>query len=120
MTGVWAINANGSVGDLNITSIDDTGSIQGTVLGDPIEGFWSKRMQRIVFMRISDANDLSTLQVFTGYYWREPQPPPVGIAFLAGSFEAFQGSGGTAQRSVFGWIARKSTLTGIVPPNIQF
>jgi hypothetical protein len=38
MTGVWDINANGFVGELNITSIDDAGNIQGTILQRPDRG----------------------------------------------------------------------------------
>ena len=116
-TGSWEIDANGYVGELEIKSITN-GRLTGTVLGNPIDGFWSNSMKRIVFMRVIDPNDASTLQVFTGYYWRELQPPPIGTSFLAGFFEAFQGSGGTAKRSVFGWTARKTTLVEMGPPNI--
>jgi hypothetical protein len=41
--------------------------------------------------------------IYTGYWLREGSTD-----FLTGYFEAFIGTGGTAQRPVFGWYACKS------------
>src|SRR5262245_13209232 len=113
--GPWDLDANGSSGMLDIESVDDDGDLKGVVLGDNILGFWDKDAQKITFVRFSDPQALSTYQIYTGYFWKEPKEPPTKSfpsgsfdAFLAGSFEAFQGTGGVAHRHVFGWTDKKS------------
>ncbi len=108
-TGRWSINGNGSTGNLQITSINAQGQLTGTVYGQPIFGFWDGTTNKIVFMRVSNASQPNTFQVYTGYLFRNPANPQAGqnVAYtLAGSFEAFSGAGGTAQRNLFGWFAQ--------------
>jgi len=65
-------------------------------------GFWDDAAQKLTFMRIIDANNPSTFQIFTGY--RMQSQTDNSLAF-AGSFEAFQGTGAVAQRVIYGWYA---------------
>jgi hypothetical protein len=102
--GNWDINANSSLGELFIQSVDPQGNLVGsTVFGQPILGFWDEGSMKLTFMRIINQNDPSTYQIYTGYYM-DPQTPGE-LPALAGSFEAFGGTGGIAQRVVFGWYA---------------
>jgi len=107
--GVWNINANGFEGQLNIASVDAQGNLNGTVFGNPIRGFWDENAQKITFLRVINAADPTTLQVFTGFRFQNPQNPEPGrnvTHTLAVFFEAFSGTGATAQRSLFGWFAQ--------------
>ena len=107
-TGIWNINGNGYPGQLNIVSVDSQGKLNGTVYGQPIEGFWDDISQKIMFMRIIDASKPSTLQIYTGYLFKTPVRPRAGqnITYtLTGFFEAFAGTGAVAQRTLYGWYA---------------
>ena len=101
--GTWDINANGWSETLSIQGIDAQGNLSGSsVFGNPIFGFWDEPAQKITFMRVSNPNDPSTFQIYTGYLMESSTD---GSLALAGTFVAFQGSGGTAQRDIFGWLA---------------
>ena len=103
----WTVYANGTTGKLLISSVDEKGNLTGMLLGDAIQGFWNAREKRITFIRFGSLSDISKLQVYTGYLFGPPcwfGTCGLGNAF-AGTFEAFGGSGGSAQRSVFGWYA---------------
>ena len=110
--GRWEIIANGFRMQLNITSIDAQGNLAGTLVEgtrtDQIQGFWDEAARKITFVRV--INTPSTIQIYTGYLF------DAGSTFcqtgefnhmLAGSFEAFASTGGSAQRSIFGWAARQ-------------
>ena len=101
--GIWYINANGFSGTLSIQEVDAQGNLSGSsVFGNEILGFWDESSQKLTFMRLFGPDNPSTFQIYTGYLM-VPQP---GVTLaLAGTFEAFQGSGGTAQQSLFGWFA---------------
>jgi len=117
-TGTWQINANRFRGDLVISSVDAQGNLNGTVLGDPIVGFWDEGSQKITFARSLNSADPFALQVFTCFHFDANQPlfpggggvqpptPPFQFRVLTGSFEAFAGGGGVASRSTYGWMAR--------------
>lgn len=97
--GNWKINANGAEGVLVIKQIDASNNLTGsTVYGNEIIGFWDEDSRKITFIRVVDKSNPSTFQIFTGYLMDNKTT-------IAGSFGAFQGTGGTAQRSVFGWFA---------------
>jgi hypothetical protein len=98
-TGQWNINANGFEGTLNISSVDAEGQLTGTVFGDAIQGFWDDTEQKVVFLR--EGNNLSQTQVFTGFRFG-----PEDTHTVAGYFAAFSGTGGFAERNLFGWFAR--------------
>jgi hypothetical protein len=73
-TGTWQINANRFRGDLVISSVDAQGNLNGTVLGDPIVGFWDEGSQKITFARSLNSADPFALQVFTGFHFDANQP----------------------------------------------
>lgn len=103
----WNMNANGFAMTLHPQSIDANGNVKGTISDgaktQPIEGFWNEEAKRLTFLRVIDPAKPSTAQVFTGYLAGDNQ--------LAGTFEAFSGSGATRERSVFGW-------TAVLPPKL--
>ncbi len=113
LTGGWLIHANGFNGLLNINSVDTPGDISGNMIiqnepSNDINGFWDGGSQRITFMRIIKPDDPSTIQVYTGYLFVEASFGKGGIAnTMAGYFEAFQGTGAVAQRTIYGWYAIK-------------
>lgn len=100
-TSEWDINGNGFTGVLVIKSIKSDGSLDGasTAFGNKILGFWDEAARKITFLRLVKPDDPSSYQIYTGYLMSDG-------ATIAGSFEAFQGSGATAERSVFGWFAK--------------
>lgn len=98
----WRLNSNGFEVDLLIKSIDENGNFKGEIKQgaqtDPVGGVWNKAAGRLTFTRQTGGSDAALLQVYTGYLLQ-------GDNRLAGSFEAFAGTGGQATRSVFGWMA---------------
>jgi hypothetical protein len=107
-TGDWDINGNGWEGKLTITAVDAQGRVTGSVYGDQILGFWDDVSKKITFMRLTNPGDPSTFQTYTGYLFvTQPGTESTsGTANLAGSFEAFAGTGATAQRVLYGWYAQ--------------
>jgi hypothetical protein len=104
LLGEWNINANGFVSDLRIIAINADGSLQATMFGgQQVVGFWDEPAQKITLIKIeATSSDPSRLQTYTGYLFDASS----GLEqTLAGTFEAFAGTGGTAQRVVFGWTA---------------
>ena len=107
--GPWNIVGNGYSGQLWIEGIDANGNLlpNSTVYnGDKIIGFWDDTAQKLTFMRLVDSGDPSTFQIFTGYLMHSQDD---GSLALAGSFEAFQGTGAVAQRIIYGWYALRGT-----------
>ena len=120
-TGLWKIKANGFKGDLNIQSVDTQGKLTATLLFDNqnqsaerhIIGFWDERSQKITFLRLINLIIPDTYQVFTGYQFCIPtdcNSTGTNVITLAGYFEAFSGTGGTATRSVYGWYVETSKI----------
>jgi hypothetical protein len=107
--GLWELNANGHIGSLDIPDIDAAGRLVGaTAFGDTIIGFWDEEAKKITFLRPTSAGNHSADQVFTGYYFASgPEATFKSVLYLTGSFEAFEGTGGTANRVLFGWFARQ-------------
>ena len=115
--GMWNINANGQIGELNIAKVSSNGQITGTVhwLGSEpyttkIFGFWDKVAWKIMFLKENTAvfdkpreplscNTVHPTtkepchgrdQVFTGYmFGGSPKGGPMKPITIAGSFEAF-------------------------------
>jgi hypothetical protein len=101
----WRINANGSMGDLFVTSVSADGKVSGTVFGDQIDGFWDEDAQRITFIRVPpQGSGVSAVQVYTGFKFENTSGSDTTHT-LCGFFEAFAGAGGSAQRNLFGWFA---------------
>jgi hypothetical protein len=102
--GGWNINGNGYGGFMWIEGVDGQGNLLGssTVYGQPIRGFWDEASGRLTFMRIINAADPSTMQIYTGYL----MPPQDNMQLaIAGTFEAFIGTGATASKPSYGWYA---------------
>jgi hypothetical protein len=128
LTGTWEIHANGAVEQL-VLNIDNAGNVTGQ-FDAGIEGFWDEDAKKLVFQRMVSASSvpdaMQRLQVFTGYHYsvRDSSPGPSGPAgpttndhtpiehTLAGHFEAFVGTGATAQRVRYGWYARRTVRHG--------
>jgi hypothetical protein len=122
LTGTWEIHANGAVEPL-VLNVDSAGNVTGQ-FGSGIEGFWDEDAKRLVFQRMLSASSVpdtvQRLQVFTGYHYSvhedvPPQVPPDHHRIehtLAGHFEAFAGTGATAQRVRYGWYARRTVGHG--------
>jgi hypothetical protein len=103
LVGTWRINGNGYDGVLSVQQVDNRGQlINATVYGNAIIGFWDDVSQKLSFIRMTDPRNPKTSQVYTGYMMEHQGNG--GLA-LAGSFEAFQGTGASAQRVVYGWYA---------------
>jgi hypothetical protein len=109
--GSWAFDGNGYTGTLIIKNVDGAGNVSGNLAGDTIIGFWSESAQRLMFCRVNGNVNLGTppsnIQVFTAYQFPVNVAQPTGPQRLAGTFEAFGGTGATASRNVFGWYAFK-------------
>ncbi len=104
-TGTWIMNANGSWGELEVTSIDVVGNLKGTLFGTPITGYWDSYARRMTFETHKASVEV---QVYTGYLiWDQEAnyTPEQGTFVLAGTFEAFSGTGATATRNVYAWEA---------------
>jgi hypothetical protein len=108
-TGTWSVNANGFIGTMVVTSVNGAGDVVGTFLGNPMKGFWSETAQRLMIYRAIGGTTASTpperIQIFTAYKFPTSASFPNGSQRLAGSFEAFRGTGATPIRNVFGWFA---------------
>ena len=87
------------------TPTDQNGNIvNGTIYGQAIFGFWDSVANKITFVRKTNPDDPTTFQVYTGYLFQTP--PGDGLTYtLAGTFEAFGGTGATARATVYGWYA---------------
>jgi hypothetical protein len=106
--GNWLLIANGNKGNLDIPNIDAEGRLVGAkAFGNNIIGFWDNDAKKITFLRNIKASDHHYDQVFTGYWFSYNPPNAMDTHFLTGFFEAFEGSGATANRTLFGWLARK-------------
>lgn len=100
---VWDMKSNSFSCELRIDVLDAAGNMTGSILdggrSDPVEGLWDGRAGRLTFTRRIAGKDASSVQVYTGYLFD-------GEDRLAGSFEAFQGTGASARTGVFGWTAK--------------
>jgi hypothetical protein len=104
----WSVLANRSIGSLSL-SIEPDGTLTGTAFGDQVTGFWDADRSTLTFMRnpsdrTNDRHQLYRAQGFT------VQTATGSMEVLAGSYEAFAGTGARADANRFGWFAvRRST-----------
>lgn len=101
------VYANGQTGTL-VLGYDAEGGVTGTLFGKQVQGFWDSFQRKLTFVVYNSYLDVTLNQVYTGYLtgvstcrWDE-------TCRLAGTFEAFSGSGGLPQRNVFGWYAHSA------------
>jgi hypothetical protein len=94
-TTVWSVNANGFTGTMTLSN--NSGILTGTFLGSPIKGFCSDSAGRLMFYRAINGTTSSTppeqIQVYTADTFPASVFNPLGPQRLAGSFEAFSGTG---------------------------
>ena len=98
--------------------MDAAGNFVGTLtfngVSSPASGFWDEISQKLMFVeKISGAGILQQpSRAYTGFLFgdqfRMPGLSGSVVFTLAGSFEIFQDTGGTADRPVFGWYAQIS------------
>jgi hypothetical protein len=107
--GTWFVDANGFTGNLVIDPVRPNGTVTGSLFGDEIRGFWTESSQKLVFYRAINGSRAATppeqIQIYTAYQFPADVSHPAGSQRLAGSFEAFAGTGATSERNVFGWYA---------------
>jgi hypothetical protein len=103
-SGLWRINGNGALGDLDITGIDAQGNLAGTAYGQRIIGLWDDAAKRITFTRLIDPANPATWQSYTGFLIGGVSP------VLTGHFTAFSSAGGQAARFTYGWKATKGLV----------
>jgi hypothetical protein len=108
--GKWHLVTNGHTGTLEIAGISNTGEITGTVTVASLppaklnrSAFWNEATQEIKFIVNSHPNNPETSQFYVGYLF--PLSQQQAKWTLAGYLLAFEGSGGSANRSTSGWFA---------------
>jgi hypothetical protein len=113
-SGGWEIIANGFRGQINLT-VDVTGNVTGTwtegTRVDEVTGLWDESSQKLLFVR-KLSGDPAVIQVYTGYLFNSR---PEGTfcstgefnRMMAGTLEAFQSTGATPSRNVFGWAMQQ-------------
>lgn len=108
--GCWNFNGNGHNGPLCITNYNlATGEINGHVYGNQlITGFFNEVSRQITFVRwVNNTADRRFTQVFKGYWFPDVGANPNGLKRMAGTFSAFQFSGGSANAPEYGWTATR-------------
>ncbi|MER5175041.1 MAG: hypothetical protein ABJB76_02945 [Candidatus Nitrosocosmicus sp.] len=95
-TGKWHIFGNLEEGDLDITSVDSTGKIQGTAFGDPINGIYHAASGQIHFSR-KMGSSIDRFQVYNGHISIIRINVDTPDYLLAGSYVTF--TSGVGQRS---------------------
>ncbi|MCM3340512.1 hypothetical protein M3650_18165 [Paenibacillus sp. MER TA 81-3] len=110
----FSVVANGYRGLLQIQNIGNDGTVTGTIFGEPLIGFWDENSLKLTFQRLTTSSptpqnpyqvlNATAIQIYTGYLFTDVTNR--SLYTLAGSFEAFHGTGGTASKTVFGWFAQ--------------
>jgi hypothetical protein len=99
--GNWSINANGTLGTLQITSLNN-GVFYGTVLGNPIVGTYTASTGAIAFLR-EDTDDFSYYQIYTG-------TAVYGGTSMQGTFDEFYGKlAASSNPTIYTWSASLSS-----------
>jgi hypothetical protein len=108
--GKWHLVTNGHIGTLEIAGVSNTGEITGIVTVASLppakldhSAFWNETTQEIKFIVNSHPDKPETSQFYVGYLF--PLSQQQSKWTLTGYFAAFEGSGGSANRSAFGWFA---------------
>jgi len=114
-TGGWYIVGNGFEFMLHIQAIDPQGNLSGTwqenARAGLVVGFWNEATWEIVFQRQGLTSSPLSIQTYRGYLFHGAVTVPPADCngnirqTMAGTFEAFQGSGATASAHEFGWVA---------------
>jgi hypothetical protein len=111
-TGEWQMVANGHTRSLKIESVSGNGHLKAVMQNSAeVHGFWDERAKRITFQRIIKEDEPKQEQTYVGYLMDDPDDEEADYYRLAGHFDYF-GPAATAERTVYGWLARikKTTL----------
>ncbi len=97
---------NGKQTIITIDTLRPDGTFNGSIADgshkSAIEGFWNGRTKQIEFVRDVEPGKPSALQIYRGVLMQNDTLFP---GSFAGDFHAFAGTGGTAKRHVFAWVA---------------
>jgi hypothetical protein len=113
-TGSWKGCLAGRQLQLNITSIDSSGRIQGTINAHTVSGLWDEDAQKLILFLFLDAGS-NPAAIVTGYLFTDTvnlTGVSGSVIFtLAGQIEYFVltdplSLGVTARNAVFGWYAQ--------------
>ena len=104
--GMWTVNANSYIYTL-VLSVDAAGNVTGIFGVSPVKGFWNDSASRLVFYRAVGPY-LDQIQIYEGYMHpcKNLDPPDTKLC-IEGSYQAFNGTGATVSKNVFGWYAIK-------------
>jgi hypothetical protein len=111
LSGNWDIDGNGSRGTLTIDGVDATENLNASVVFDSsgvqqVIGFWNEPSQKITFVQVTNPDDPSVNQIYTGFRFDNKRGYLTDRTHaLAGYFKAFQGTGAVALRVPYGWVA---------------
>jgi len=108
--GCWSLNANGTLGQLCIPSLNPDGTFVGKMMFpgyfNVVTGFWSSGVQQLNFLRLGVPTNPLSYQAYTGFLFPADAANPTGPQVLAGSFNVYgPGGGGTQTANFFGWTA---------------
>lgn len=97
--GIWNINTNGTVDQLQINGVDVNGNVAGTLAALQITGFWDEITQRLMFT--------DGISAYSGFMFSDQNRMPgiIGgnVLTLAGCYTS---SGAAADQYTFGWYAQ--------------
>jgi hypothetical protein len=88
----------------------------------PDDRLWDETGKKITFIRVINATDPSTNQVYTGFHFNNQRGQPTDVSHtITGFFDAFEGTGGVAERLLYGWVAAITVLgnTGHACPQVN-
>jgi hypothetical protein len=77
--------------------------------GEPLVGVWNATAQQLTFAWLRDPAEPATVQLFTGYLWKQAgglQGVGTVTYTLAGSFVAVAAPGASPPRTTYGWYAQ--------------
>ena len=100
--GKWNIFGNLEEGDLDISSVDSNGNLNGTAFGSPIKGFYHADLGQIHFSRVMG---IDRFQTFDGYISIIRINVDAPDYLLAGSYVTY--TSGLQSRPKLAWYALK-------------
>jgi hypothetical protein len=104
-TGIWTMNLNGTLQQLNITAVDSAGNMTGVLTSTfdtVVSGFWDEVSQKLSFAS-SLAGQSYAAFLFQDTF-RMPGISGAVVFTLVGSFQAFGLL--SSDRLAFGWYAQ--------------
>jgi hypothetical protein len=108
--GVWNINANNFLGQLEIEDVEADGTLVKPVLTsphlaapEPVVGFFNKDAGELTFLR-TPGNDPTAVQLFVGYLAQQGlNGQDEQVQYLAGYVQYFRADGATGEHNRLPW-----------------